>query len=205
MDKKDFVINKRDSIKFDFISGFIEDSSGNLVENKLDIEILPYIPQDVKLNLVGIYIKFLSMSDDAVDNYYAAEGALISGILQYCSNVNCDDNNLEAILSSGLWDETKKYIINYNELRNDIRAILSQRSIEGTFNKVAEKLMQLIDNISKMDMSKEGIEKLVGQLNSTVGDFQDKFPTSVVGTPTKADMSSPVTKPRKKRTPKVSE
>jgi hypothetical protein len=191
MDKKDFVIN--------------------IVENKVikfqdfDIEIAPYIPQDVKLILAENYINCLSLSDNPTVGYYVAEGNLISGILQYCSNVNCDDNNLEVILSSGLWDEIKKLIINYNELRNDIRAILSQRNIEGSFNKIADKIMTLIDNISNMDMSKEGIEKLVGQLNSTVGDFQEKFPTSVVGTPIKADMSSPVTKPRKKRTPKVSE
>jgi hypothetical protein len=188
MDKLDFVVKNAENKVFKF--------------QEFDIEILPYIPQDVKLELTQNYIKLLSMSDDAVKNYYSAEWGLIWSILDKCTNINHADENFESIMSSGLWDEIKAKIVNYNELRNDIRAILAQRSVEGAFNKIADKVMQLIDNISKMDMSKEGIEKLVEQLNSTVGNFQEKFPTAV------ADNSiggNTVVKTRKKRTPKVSE
>jgi hypothetical protein len=194
MDKLDFVIKSAENKVFKF-QGF-------------DIEILSYIPQDVKLELTQNYIKFLSMSDDAVKNYYSAEWGLIWSILDKCTNINHADENFENIMSSGLWDEIKAKIVNYNELRNDIRAILSQRSVEGAFNKIADKVMLLIDNVSKMDMSKEGIEKLVEQLNSTVGDFQEKFPTAVAKVADRENESAKETKPtrtRNKRTPKASE
>jgi hypothetical protein len=183
MDKKDFVIKNKDNIKFNFISGFIKDDSGNRVENRLDIEILSYIPQNVKLELAKNYVETISITEDVVNNYYAAEWKLICGILEACSNVDYSGENFENIMSSGLWDEIKIKIINYNELRNEIRAILNQRSVEGSFNKIANKVIELIDNVSKMDMSKEGIEKLVGGLQSVVGDFQEKFPTSVAKVP----------------------
>jgi hypothetical protein len=188
MDKVNFVIASKEVITLTF--------------KKDDILILPYIPQSVKLDLAKQYISFMFSSNNIVDNYYCAEWGLILGILKECTNIETSQDNFNDIISSGLWDQVKSKIENYDEFRNDLKEIfknesekrISEKSLGQVLDKVSNGILEFLNKIGEVDLSQEGVANLVEKLNTVTNDIEQKFPGAI----------NKVKKPRKKReTPKI--
>lgn len=179
MDKLDFVISNKANITFEF--------------QKFDVEMLPYIPQAVKMEIVKNYLNFILAEGNMVENYYSAEFSVILDIINRCTNIDAQKIDFESIMSSGLWYQIMTRLENYSELREDIKSVLKQhfeqQSIENGLNKFFEtlgnKVSGLLDKISKLDLSKEGVAELVGSLNKEMEKFDKDFPNNGVSTPAK--------------------
>jgi hypothetical protein len=159
------------------------------IESKKEIEIsfgdkkvlvLPFIPQSSKLDLAQQYISFMFENPDMTSGYYQAEWAIILGILNDCTNIKVTENNIDSIISSGLWDAIKAKIENYQEFRNDLRLVAKnaadqialEKSFGQSFNKISNKIVEFLDNISKLDLSKEGVAELSKQLSPIVKEIE---------------------------------
>jgi len=190
MDKLDFVINNAEIIKFGF--------------QKNDIEVMQYIPQAPMLELGKDFVNLsLIDSEGVVEGYYSAYWSVIMGILQECTNVNVNEKNFDSIISSGLWDEIRARIKNYEEFMIGLDKIL-QREIEirtlesglgKSLDEITNGVLGFLNKIGELDLSQDGINNLVGKLSSVVKETEEKFPGS----------TSIVKKPRKKRASKSTE
>jgi hypothetical protein len=190
MDKLDFVINNAEIIKFGF--------------QKNDIEVMQYIPQASMLEIGKDFVNLsLIDSEGVVEGYYSAYWSVIMGILQECTNVNVNEKNFDSIISSGLWDEIRARIKNYEEFMIGLDKIL-QREIEirtlesglgKSLDEITNGVLGFLNKIGELDLSQDGINNLVGKLSSVVKETEEKFPGS----------TSIVKKPRKKRASKSTE
>jgi len=187
MDKLDFVIVGPEVIKFVF--------------QKQDVEVLPYILESAKLELAKGYLMLLSEIEDSCLAFYGAEASLVLGIMKECTNVKVDENNIESIISSGLWNLVKNKIENYEEFRNDLKQIfeneLNKKSFGQAFDKIANGVLEFLDKIGDVDLSPDGVSKLIEGLKSETLKIEEKFPGITTEKATK--------KPRKKRVKKNKE
>jgi hypothetical protein len=166
MDKIDFSIESKKEIEVIF--------------NDKKVMVLPFIPQNIKLQLAKQYVEFMFGNKDATEGYYQAEWAVIIGILTDCTNITVTEDNIDGIVSSGLWDAIKAKIENYQEFRNDLRLVSKnvadqialEKSLGNVIGNLSGKVSVFLDNISKIDFSKEGMAELSKQLVPIVGEIE---------------------------------
>ena len=189
MDKSNFVVSHSDVdvLRFEF--------------QKHDVEVMRYIPQPLMLELGKTFIDLsLRDFDGIVEGYYSAYWSIVIGIVQECTNVKVDQDNFDLVISSGLWDEIKARIVNYEEFISGLDKILQReleiRALENGLGKSLDEItngvLGFLNKIGELDLSQDGINNLIGKLGSVVKETEEKFPgsTSIVKTP------------RKKRAPK---
>ena len=190
MDKLDFVISNKETIKFEF--------------QKNDIEVMQYIPQASMLELGKTFVDLsLRNFDGVVEGYYSAYWSVVMGILNECTNVKVNEENFDSIISSGLWDEIKLRIVNYEEFITGLDKILQrelevralQNGLGQSLDKVTNGVLGFLNKIGELDLSQDGINNLIGKLGSVVKETEEKFPGSTVI----------IKKPRKKRASKKTE
>jgi hypothetical protein len=176
-----------DKVKFS-----IENKKEKIVEfQKNDIIILPYISENVKLELSKNYIDIIYNGEgNSSENYYQAKWGLIIGILMANTNIDYDSEGFDTVVNSGLWDMVISNIDNYQDFIEDLDNIIddekNKRSIGSVMDNLAKKAEELITNISGMDLSQEGITNLLGALQEKTQEFKEKFPNSdAVISPTK--------------------
>jgi hypothetical protein len=156
--------------------------------NKQDIFVYPYIELGMKSTLLNNYVTSYFGIGDFVDQYIQAEYGLMLSIIDNFTNVKMDDEtgvsiDIDGLVNSGLWDDIKSKIVNYGELRNDIDVVVKrisdqyalERSIGTVVDGIAQKAYSFLEKISNMDLSEEGIKKLVGELQGQVSEFNDTF------------------------------
>lgn len=154
----------------------------NFGSQKIYVDV--YIPIEKKVVLLSNYMTSLYQEKNFVGNYIESEYGLILGILDLCTNIDVSGENdtfdLNGILASGVFKDIKDKILNYNELRNDISRLIelnnSSKSIGHKFDMVADRLILFLNNLSEIDLSEQGIKKMisnfteeVSQLNKTIG------------------------------------
>ena len=152
----------------------------HIKHNEQDISINPWISLVNKTILYRNYIESYYKVGDIVGNYIDAEYSLILGIVDLCTNISLDDVNVDALISSGLWEEIKSQIKNYSKVVADLYNILKfiadknvmEKSMSVTFDKLVESILQFIYNV---DLSSEGIQNLVGELKKQATEFEVKF------------------------------
>ena len=150
------------------------------------------ISQEFQYEFARSYIELLFGTEDIIENYYASEWHLILSVVNECTNLIVFDENksknieLDTLVSSGLWDAIKNQIVNYNEFRgflNEIyQSIKEEKALEKSFgqalDKITNKVVEFIDKIGKIDVSKEGLAELVSGLSTQINQFKTDFPTS---------------------------
>ena len=137
-----------------------------------NIEVLPYVSLEDKIILYTNYIDSLFQDKKEGDfdciNYIEAEYSLILGIVDKNTNVDINSVKVDDILNSGLWGKILYHIRNYFEIRNDVDELVhrmdERKSVGNVLDNLANKVNLFLDNISKMDMSAEGLDKLQGLL-----------------------------------------
>lgn len=164
------------------------------------ISVKPYISQETQFNLAQEYAAIIFSTENFANNYYSAEWYLVLNIIDQCTNLMVIEKDseknidIDTLISSGLWYEIRNKIENYNEFREFLKEICQtikeQKALEKSFgqalDKITNKIIEFIDKIGQIDLSKEGVANLVSGLNSQVEKFKTDFPTSEITPPVKA-------------------
>jgi hypothetical protein len=177
-----------------------------------EFKIKPYLSLDNKEELAEIYIRHIFEKNEGEYSYILneirAEYSIVTGITNLCTDlsINFSDGSAgaDALIGSGLWDVIKKQIINYDDFRKELSDILNhikednilERSIGTTFDKVADAVMELIEQFSHADISDEGMKKAAETFKSSLETLQMESPIS------SSSSIIPEKKPRKSRTSK---
>jgi len=146
-----------------------------------------YISLENKYIIIANFVN--TISDGLLwSNYIEAKYEMILAVVDLCTNVSISveqENLIENIISSGLWDQIQSKIVNYNDFESEVFEILEfiikykniELSENGIINKVGEKLSVLIDNVSNLDLSENGIKNLLGELKKETDKLADVYPT----------------------------
>lgn len=169
-------------------------------ENNI-IKVLPYMSMAVKSMIIKMYLEeALDTSKDIVERMISAKMIMILGIVDKCTNIGVDNIDIEQIILSGLWDSIKNNILNYGELEDEIDFAMKQIKNEKEFenssnsaiNGIVIKISEFMDKISDMDLSEDGIAKILKNFDDTIKNFNDKYVQLIPN-------EIPVKKVRKKR------
>ena len=161
-----------DKVKFSFDS-----KKEKIIEfQEKNIAILPYLKESTKLELSKNCIEALFDPNKSLsENYYQAKWFLIVGILAANTNIDYDAENFDNIVNCGLWDLVKSNIENYDEFISDLKNIVNlehqNRSVGNTIDKLTIKIMEFFDYIETLDLSEEGIKKLVTTLEDKTSEL----------------------------------
>ena len=153
--------------------------------NGVGFKVIPYISLENKLQLIETYLDSLFAEGDAHKRFITAEYALMLSVTELCTNIAVDDEDIiNKLVYTGVWDGIRENIVNYDEFREELDAVVGMKydemSISSGLNALIAKVSKFIENISQMDLSDNGIkaltdsfqslEKGVGELKTTFGD-----------------------------------
>jgi predicted RNase H-like nuclease (RuvC/YqgF family) len=156
-----------------------EDQNCSILYGNMTIEIYPYMSLNNKLEIIGSYVDTLFKGNDIGDNYITAEYILMLSVIDKCTNININDSDIIGHPSfSGLWESIKSNIKNYSEFRNELDKIVElkqkDKSVSAELNRIVYKISGFINELSKMDLSENGIKQLLetyGELTSNIDDL----------------------------------
>jgi hypothetical protein len=163
-----------------------DNKSVNFLFNKESIEVTP-ISLAKQVSIIKQYIVYYFFDGIFVDNYFNAEWTLILSVVDACTNVpiieESDNVDLDYLITSGLWEQIKAKISNYDEFRTNLNTVVKQiseqkalnKSLGVVFDKLVDQLFLFFDKIGKLDLSEEGIKNLLGELKNETSNFNEKF------------------------------
>lgn len=144
--------------------------------NGIDILIKPYLGMLDKIGIAMEYLSLLFEEDSEVTTkYYISEYALILQIVDIVTNIDVTDIQTDLLIYSGLWDEIKKKIVNYESFRYDLNRLIlfyqneknAEISIGAVVERLGNKFAESMKDISQADIKelKETSETFVDALN----------------------------------------
>jgi hypothetical protein len=147
------------------------------------------IPLPKQVSFIKEYIAYyFAEGDDFIDKYFNAEWTLVLGITDACTNIPIleegDANvTLEYLVTSGLWERVRSSVVNYEEFIKNLNDVLGatleqkalEKSIGVTVDNLAGKLFEFLNKIGQLDLSEEGIKKLLTELKKETDGFNEKF------------------------------
>lgn len=152
------------------------------------IEIKKRIPLETRTNLTKWYIDaMLDETKSLADRFWEAEMTLLLGIVDVCTNIAISFEehaiDVEKLIASGLWDEIKKNIVDYDDFRNELIYVvglaIENKRTQNSVGSLAEDLMvkvtDFLNKISEMDLSEDGVGKLLKKFDETINGFNDKY------------------------------
>ena len=173
-----------------------------------EITVLPYLTLETKKTLMMYYLSTMNDYNPIEDNFLVAENSLILGIIDHQTDIEIDNIfhrvenenvkvSIDEIISSGLWDLVKANLVNLAEFKIEIDKVVKlarediaiQKSVGMTFDKLSNGIMNFLSKISEVDLSKEGVSKILEALD------QQKDEYNKIVDPSKVKES----KPRKKK------
>jgi hypothetical protein len=156
--------------------------NGQNVEKTQIILVDSYLDITRKSRILDAY--FAEKESTGVTAYLESDMNLILNVLAQMTNIEIEKHLSEdevtgfvdSLLKSGVWYKVKSAIINFAELSRDIEKIYQQRNLENKVNAVADKILLLLDNVSKLDFSKEGFEKLTKDFSEAREKILEYYP-----------------------------
>jgi len=153
------------------------------IYNGMTLNISPYISIENKLQIIETYLDALFAGNNVSQNYIAAEYSLMLSVVDLCTNIEISDTDIiQKLIFTGLWDEIRLSIKNYNEFRRELDDVVKMKynemSILSNLNTLILKISGVVDNISKIDLSENGIKQLAEsyqELTKNVGNLQNTF------------------------------
>ena len=150
------------------------------------IKVLKYVDLKTKTRIISSYIGLFFKDDDLLQNYLIAENSLILEVTDLCTNVQILGDNaieLEALVSSGLWDMIYPRIANYAEVRRDIQKLIemtranifSEKSVGVILDLLFEKLTEVLENISNVDFDSKNFSEVIDQLKIETAKLSEIF------------------------------
>jgi len=149
-------------------------------EGNPNIKVNPYISLENKMILFKNYTSSYFATDDFVDNYINAYYGLMLGVVDLCTNISVDKLDMNDFISSGMWADIKKKIVNYSEVQSDLYSLIKlyseQRLAEQSMGVAFDKLsMAILEFIQSIDLSPEGVQKIIKQFQEASQDFDEKY------------------------------
>jgi hypothetical protein len=162
--------------------------------NNKDILVKKYISFDEQITLSTNYcsIYFFPSADVTIKglsdwNYFGAEYFLRMNILHTCTNIHVfnEDNSvvdgIDNIFYTNLWDQIVGKISNYNNFRFSLDRVVKdiegqiayKNSIGFGINDIIGKLSATIQQLSKIDLSPESLDKLKSTADSITKTIED--------------------------------
>ena len=146
-------------------------------------QIVPYLSLESKLQIIEPYLESLFADANIAKNYLIAEYSLMVSVVDFCTNIDIEDEDIIGkLVSTGLWDEIRKNIINYNEFRKELETIVEMRkeqdSVFSNLNDLIFRIGDFITNISQLDFSENGMKELAKgfeSLNKNVDGLKNTF------------------------------
>lgn len=131
----------------------------------LEFKIKPYLSMEDKLSLIRGYLDALYPAEnpDIVRDYITAEYSLILGIVDLMTDLQLPEvDPVGKIVESGIWEEIKSHVdlgdFYYGDLRKAVELYQKSQSLD-------QSIKGLLDKISQVDLSENGIKELAGQFN----------------------------------------
>jgi len=150
---------------------------------RIPVAIDPYVSLANKSILMQNYVDIMFEESDSsmADRYLQAEYALILGTVDLCTDVEISEN-INEFFESGIWEQIKPHIRNYDAFKLDIEKVMSimredlalEKSVGTTIDKLALWIYGFLENISELDLSESGIAKLL-QSYATEAERLDKI------------------------------
>lgn len=147
-----------------------------------DIVVRKYItPADKKQIIEMIDAALVSQEhrSDTLDILYK-DYSLIGAIIDTMTNISPDGLDVELFVSSGLWDKIKNSILNMGELMFDYKQLCQDRryasSLEGRLGSILTKIETVVEDVSKIDFSDEGIKSLGKNLGDQLNQLGKVYP-----------------------------
>lgn len=145
--------------------------------------VAPYISLENKIAIVENYLDSLFSQNNIAQSYFTAEYSLILSIVDLCTNISIDDEDIiNKLVSTGLWDDISGCIVNFKSFREDLDKIIALKtneiSLESNANALISKVYELVENISKVDFSENGMKSLAenfGKLSQNVDSLKNTF------------------------------
>jgi hypothetical protein len=169
-------------VKFEFL-----EYNGN------EIDIMPYISLRDQVLLAQAYLETLFEQENVALGLLSAKYGLILGVIESNTNLSTENMSVDDVINSDLWNKIKKNIRNFDELEFEIsnavkyarENIALEKSMGASFDKLSQKVMNFLDNVSKVDLSKDGVQKLLEALDREKKDINIIVDPSAVETPKK--------------------
>jgi DNA repair ATPase RecN len=165
------------------------------------ISVDPYISLSNEKQLIRDYTTSYFQSDDIVASYIEAEYSLVLQILSYQTSLKIVDDekvilDIDNFMATELWNKIKDSIKNYAIFIEHLSVIIKriedqkalEKSIGANIDKIATKAFEFLDKVSQLDLSEDGVKKMVGELS----DISNKYFKDYGDLP-------PVNKPRARR------
>ena len=145
-----------------------------------NIKVNPFISLENKMILFKNYTSSYFATDDFVDNYINAYYGLMLGVVDLCTNISVENLDMNDFVSSGLWAKIKSKISNYQEVQSDLYSLIklyseqrvAEQSMGVAFDRFSESILGFIQSI---DLSSEGVQKIINQFQEISKDFDDKY------------------------------
>ena len=156
----------------------------------------PYISLSTRRILIQEYLSiFLNELDDLTERYLKAKNVFMMIVIDLNTNIDISNLGVDAILKNDLWNLLRGHILNLGETEKELKEVVEyalkekemQKSIGYNFDRVSNKISDLLDKVSDTDLSKEGIAELFKKL-----DFEKDSINEII------DPSKVLPKPRKK-------
>jgi len=156
----------------------------------------PYISLSTRRILIQEYLSiFLNELDDLTERYLKAKNVFMMIVIDLNTNIDISNLGVDAILKNDLWNLLRGHILNLGEIEKELKEVVEyalkekemQKSIGYNFDRVSNKISDLLDKVSDTDLSKEGIAELFKKL-----DFEKDSINEII------DPSKVLPKPRKK-------
>lgn len=143
------------------------------------IQVKPYISFEDQILITEGYITTLYSANTSLNHRrIAAEYTLIVSIVDLCTSISIDSENFyDNVVAAGVWDTIKSNILNYDSFRDllkeSVEHVEKSTSLTSTVNNLVNTIIVFLDNLSGMDVSPEGIEKLSGQFGELTGGLKE--------------------------------
>ena len=173
--------------------------------NGKEVHVLKNIPLQNKIAMSQWYLDAILQEDIEASKIVEAEMSIVLGIVDSCTNILVNEDSyiidIDQLINSGLWKNIREKIDNYNEFRDELERISKiaqdsyyyKKSMSKTFDKISKKIEELIDNVSQVDFSQEGISNLLKNFNEVTSKFEEKYAVNPIET-------TPAKKTKKKTT-----
>jgi hypothetical protein len=159
LEKNSLTIEPADTVSFNF--------------QKQEIKVFPYVSVTNKQLFMHYYLDAM-VEDKPLDvKYLQAEYTIVLAIVDNLTNISITDLDIDLVISSGLWDKIKSRIVNYDEFKSEINEVVKmmredvalEKSIGTVLDKTSASITNFLSNISNVDLSKEGVSKILEALN----------------------------------------
>ena len=161
-----------------------------------DVFIIPYISLSDKMLLIPEYIETLndiSSQNSAGSRYLIAEYSLMTGIIDMLTSIDIENNDIELVFISGLWDSIKSKICNYEEFRDELNKAVQASRFEETLEKsvgkvldqASAKIIELLNNIANSDLKSEQIKEISDNLINHLEGLNNTAPGIISGSAVK--------------------